>query len=131
MDRASVVLDTNIFVAAGFNPLSAAAKIVDAVKNGKIRLVWDEPTRGEIEHILMTIPPLRAYRVAELFREEDRFNGKTQPKRFSAISDPDDRKFAALAEAAGAVLISNDGHLLCPREDLGLKVLTPGEFYGA
>jgi putative PIN family toxin of toxin-antitoxin system len=124
-----VVLDTNVFVAAGFNPRSAAAKIMAAVKQRQMRMVWNDATRREIERIMQKIPPLRAYAVAELFRPEDRFTAETHPEQFSAIPDPDDRKFAALAYAAGASLISNDAHLLAHQDPPDLVVLTPGAFW--
>ena len=39
-----VVIDTNVFVAAGFNPRSAAARILAAVREGRFQLIWNEPT---------------------------------------------------------------------------------------
>ncbi len=42
-----VVLDTNVFVAAGFNPGSHSARIVEAVRNGRLRMVWDNATQAE------------------------------------------------------------------------------------
>ncbi|HVN55031.1 MAG TPA: hypothetical protein VMT46_11930 [Anaerolineaceae bacterium] len=42
-------------------------KQVRPLRNEEIRLVWDAATRREIEFILMTIPPLRPYRAAELW----------------------------------------------------------------
>jgi predicted nucleic acid-binding protein len=122
------VLDTNVFVAAGFNPRSTSARIVDAVKQGRVRMVWNNATRREIERIMHQIPPLRNQAVARLFRPSDRFAGPTHPERFADIPDPDDRKFAALAHAAGAALISNDEHLLGHRERRELTVLTPSKF---
>src|SRR5438128_9911085 len=118
MPQSPVVLDTNVFVAAGFNPRSASARIVDAVRQGQLRMIWNDATRREIERIMQQIPPLRAQpiteraKLAELFRPADRFTAATHPERFAAIPDPDDRKFAALAHAAGAILISNDQHRL-------------------
>jgi predicted nucleic acid-binding protein len=91
--------------------------------------VWNDATRREIEHIVSQIPPLRAQALAELFRPADRFPGPTHPERFAEIPDPDDRKFAALAAASGAVLISNDEHLLGQRDRMNLTVLTPSEFW--
>ena len=124
-----VVLDTNVFVAAGFNPRSASAKIVDAVKQGQVRMVWNDATRGEIERIMQQIPPLRTHAVSDLFRPEDRHTAATHPERFAFIPDSDDRKFAALAHAAGAALISNDDHLLCHGGHMDLTVLTPRAFW--
>jgi predicted nucleic acid-binding protein len=124
-----VVLDTNIFVGAGFKPGSASGRIVEAVKNGSVRMVWNDATRREIEHIVHRIPPLRSYSIGGLFRPEDRVTGETHPERFAEVPDPDDRKFAALAEAAGATLITNDEHLLQARGHPGLRVMTPGAFW--
>ena len=125
----SVVLDTNVLVAAAFNPRSASAKIVDAVKQHRLRMAWNGATRREIERILRQIPPLHAHSVAQLFRPENHVTVTTHPERFGEIPDPDDRKFAALALAARAVLISNDEHLLKGRDQLDVPVLTPGEFW--
>jgi uncharacterized protein len=124
----TVVLDTNVFVAAGFQPRSASARILDAVKRGQLRLVWDDATRREIEQILRQIPPLRGRDVSQLFRPADRLTAPTHPEQFAFVADPDDRKFAALAHAAGAVLITNDEHLLSHRERIGVAVLTPGAY---
>lgn len=125
----AVVLDTNVFVAAGFNRRSASAKILDAVKQGDLRMLWNDATRREIERIMRQIPPLRAHRVSELFRPGDRYTAATHPERLAFIPDPDDRKFAALAQATGAILISNDDHLLHYRDRIDPPVLTPGAFW--
>ena len=128
MDR-PVVLDTNVFVAAGFKLRSASAKIVGAVKQRRLRMVWNDATRREIERIMQQIPPLRRLDVAQLFRPEDRFAGATDPERFAFVPDPDDRKFAALAHAAEATLITSDEHLLQQRDRIDVPVLTPGAFW--
>jgi uncharacterized protein len=125
----AVVLDTNVFVAAGFNPGSASAKIVEAVKQGQVLMVWNDETRREIERVVQQIPPLRTYGVSDLFRSGDRYTAATHPERFAYVSDPADRKFAALAHAAGAIVITNDDHLLRHRDREGLTVLTPGAFW--
>ena len=127
--ESAVVVDTNVFVGAGFNPRSASAKIVDAVRQGRVRMVWNDATRREIERILHRIPPLRAHAVAELFRPEGRFTAPTHPERFADIPDADDRKFAALANATGATVISSDEHLLEYRGDLDLTVLSPVAYW--
>jgi predicted nucleic acid-binding protein len=129
MPSSAVVLDTNVFVAAGFNPESASAKIVDAVRQGQVRMVWNDATRREIERIMQQIPPLRAQAVSDLFTPGNRYTAPTHPERFAYIADPDDRKFAALAHAAGATLISSDDHLLRHRDRMDLTVLTPSAFW--
>jgi predicted nucleic acid-binding protein len=122
------VLDTNIVVAAGFARESASAAIVGAVARGELRMVWNDSTRREIEHILGRIPPLRGRSSVVRFREGDRIDLTTDPQRFRAVPDPDDRIFAALAHAAGAILVTNDDHLLANRQAIGVEVLTAGEF---
>lgn len=122
-----VVLDTNVWVAAGFRPRSDSARLVEAVREGRVRLVWDDATRRETERIVSRIPPISWPRVAPLFGEEGRFEGRTESHRYDAVADPDDRKFAALAAAAGALLVTMDHHLLDEREGLPMTVCRPGE----
>src|SRR5947208_11943836 len=104
----AVVVDTNVFVAAGFNPRSAAARILTGIREGRFRLIWNEPTRRETEMILRRIPHLDWQRVADLFRREGEFTERVDPDAFAMIPDPDDRKFAALSAAADVPLVTND-----------------------
>jgi predicted nucleic acid-binding protein len=123
-----IVVDTNLFVAAEFNPSSDAARVLAAVRAGTARLVWDEPTRRETEHVVRTIPPLAGTDLSALFRPDGRYDGPTDPELFDFIPDPADRKFAALAAATGAVLLTRDRHLLDGRPHPGVVILTPAEF---
>jgi predicted nucleic acid-binding protein len=91
-------------------------------------MIWNDQTRRETRRVLSRIPRLSWVAIADLFREDDRYAGDTTPQQFDYIQDPDDRKFAALAEAAGVVLITNDDHLLSSRARSGLTILTPVEF---
>ena len=90
---ADVVIDTNVFVAAGFNSKSAAARIFRGVREGRFRLIWNEPTRRETEIIVRRIPRLDWASIADLFQPEAEFAGPVDLEAFTAISDPDDRKF--------------------------------------
>jgi predicted nucleic acid-binding protein len=81
----AVILDTNVFVAAGFNPTSNSARLVDGVRTGNLRMVWNEATREEIERILRMIPRLSWDKIAPLFREKDRFQGQTHPEEFDYV----------------------------------------------
>jgi predicted nucleic acid-binding protein len=123
-----IVIDTNVFVAAGFNARSAAACIVAAVREGHYRLVWNKPTRRETETILRRIPGLEWARVADLFRPEGEFTGPVDPDAFVMIADRDDRKFAALAAAAKTPLITNDNHVLAQQRAVGIEILPPRGF---
>src|SRR5262249_18500000 len=123
-----VVIDTNVFVAAGFNPKSAAARILEGVRKARFRLIWNEPTRRETEMILQRIPCLTSESVADLLRPEAEFIGQTNPEAFTAITDCDDRKFAALSAAALAPLVTSDKHVLVQRTAVGIDAVTPGDF---
>jgi uncharacterized protein len=123
-----VVIDTNVFVAAGFNPRSAAARLLAGIRDDRFRLVWNRPTRDETEMILRRIPPLDWQRFAELFRPEGEYSDAVDPDAFAVIPDREDRKFAALSAAAKVPLVTNDNHLLAYRDIIGTEVLTPRDF---
>lgn len=125
----AVVLDTNVFVAAGFNRRSSSARILERIREHQLRMVWNEHTQRETRYILEKIPPLAWDDVADLFRPEERFAASLDRTPFSAITDPDDRKFAALAVASEAVLVTADDHLLSQRHDPRVEILTPSEYW--
>ena len=68
-----IVIDTNVFVAAGFNPRSASARVLAAVRNERFHLIWNQSTRREIEMILRRIPRFNWEEVANLF-ERSKYN---------------------------------------------------------
>lgn len=111
-----VVLDTNVFVAAGFNPASNSAAIIQHIEAGDLKFVWNRATKTETRRVLDQIPFLSWRKFEALFTPETEFE-----------QDPDDRKFAALATASGATLISNDDHQLSIRDRLDIAIMKPGE----
>ena len=123
-----VVIDTNVFVAALFNPRSASARILEGVREGRFWLIWNQPTRGETEMILRRIPRLDWQKVADLFRPQEEFTGPVDPAAFTEIADPDDRKFAALSAAANVPLVTSDKLVLAQRGKIGIDIFTPREF---
>jgi uncharacterized protein len=123
-----IVIDTNVFVAAGFNPSSASARVLAAARDGRFRLIWNTSTRRETEMILVRIPHLDWERFADLFQPEGEFTGPVNPDAFVLIADPDDRKFAALSRAAKRPLVTNDNDLLAARNLTGIDALTPRAF---
>jgi uncharacterized protein len=125
MTAPSVVLDTNVFVAAGFNPGSHSARLVQAVRDGRLRMVWNHATRDEIEHVMRQIPRLSWPEIADLFRSEDLFDRPTHPEEFGFVRDPSDRKFAALAESAQAPLVTSDAGLLNSSRQMAVPVVKP------
>ena len=124
----SVVIDTNVFVAAGFNPDSHSARVVQAVRDGRLRMPWTSATRQEVEHVLRKIPPLSWNDVEGLFRKEDEVNDEPEESDLGWVTDPPDRKFAGLARETGAHLVSNDDDVLANRSAAGFPVVTPAEY---
>ena len=127
-DVPRVVLDTNVFVAAAFNPRSHAARIIDAVREGQLQLVWNEATQSETQRTLERIPPIAWEPFADLFRTENRHRDPVNPRWFGHVRDPDDWRFGALAYAAGASLITQDDDLLEGQSNVNVPILTPTEF---
>jgi predicted nucleic acid-binding protein len=72
-----IVIDTNVFVAASFNPRSASARILAGIREGRFQLIWNKPTQRETEMILRRIPRLDWERVADLFQPEGEFTGRS------------------------------------------------------
>ena len=129
MSKPAVVLDTNVFVAAGFNPKSGSAQIIDEIRSADLKLVWNEATRRESKAVVEQIPPLAWQAFADLFREEGRYRGIIDPEAMSYVPDPADRKFAALAKACDAALITNDDDLLIHRDQADVFIVRPDEFF--
>jgi len=82
-----IVIDTNVFVAAGFNPRSASACVLAAVRDGRFRLIWNQSTQREIEMILRRIRRLDWEKVANLFQPEGEFKGPVDPSAFVLVRD--------------------------------------------
>jgi putative PIN family toxin of toxin-antitoxin system len=124
----SVVVDTNVFIAAAFNPQSASGLVVEAIRIGTVHLIWSEATRRETESLLRKIPPISWEDVADLFQEACRRSSDIDPDTISSVTDKDDRKFAALAASNQAILVSLDKHLLGAGLDDMCAVCTPRDF---
>jgi predicted nucleic acid-binding protein len=124
----TVILDTNILVASGFNPKSHSAQIVEQVRCRQLRLVWTEQTRYEAELIIGKIPPLSWERISILFRLENCYSGALFPERFQHIPDKADIKFVALSDATNVPLITMDKELLNMRDTVAITILMPFEF---
>lgn len=129
MSTPSVVVDTNILVAAGFNPQSSSARIIEGIRAGDLEMVWHEATQRESKAVVEQIPPLSWERFVDLFEDEGQYTGTIDPERIGYVPDPADRVFAALAEAVGAALITNDRDLLAHRDEADATIVTPEAFF--
>ena len=123
-----IVIDINVFLATGFNPRSTSARVLEAVRDERSHLIWNQSTQREIEMILRRIRRVDWDEVANLFQPEGEFTGPVASSAFVLVRDRDDRKFAALSAAAKRPLVTNDNYLLADRSITGIDVLTPRDF---
>jgi putative PIN family toxin of toxin-antitoxin system len=122
-----VVLDTNVLVAAAYNPGSASRRIVEACLAGERTAVLSPALRREYEFILGRAVRSQPYRerLQQLLETAEVVVPEASPR--VVPEDPDDDKLVAVAVAAGAVLITNDAHLLSVAGHEGLKVARPAD----
>jgi len=114
-DRIRVVLDTNLFAAARWNPRSASARIIEACLRGRFRAYYSEQIRREMALILRNIrtgadfaAKVRVFLDAAVCVEPS-----GELKALPYVEDREDAKFLACALAADAdYLITSDEHLL-------------------
>jgi putative PIN family toxin of toxin-antitoxin system len=123
-----VVLDTNVFVAAHFNKISASAKIIDLCLQNKLRFCASEGLFKELEFILKNIRAPITYKdkVYCLFEKAS----LVKPQKLLIIKeDLDDNKFLAVAEKAEAdFLITSDHHLLVLKKFKDTQIIKPADF---
>jgi putative PIN family toxin of toxin-antitoxin system len=122
-----VVLDTNVLVAAAYNPRSASRRLVEACLSGELTAVLSPALRHEYEHILPRAVRGRPYleRVHHLLAGAAVVDPVQTPR--VVPDDPEDDKLVAAALAAGAVLVTNDAHLLALAGHEGLQVVRPAD----
>ena len=129
MRKPRVVLDTNTFIAARFNPGSASARIIDLCIGGECHALLSAKLRAEIESVL------RRVRAGEEFRAKvRRLLRSAEVVRVArelplVMEDPEDNKFLNCALRGEAdYLVTSDRHLLKFGDYLGTKVRKPSQF---
>ena len=122
-----VVLDTNVLVAAAYNPGSASRRVVEACLAGELTAVLSPALRREYDFILGRAVRGQPYRerLQQLLDRADVVEPGATPR--VVPDDPDDDKVVAAALAAGAVLVTNDVHLLAVAGHEGLQVVRPAD----
>jgi putative PIN family toxin of toxin-antitoxin system len=122
-----VVLDTNVLVAAVYNPGSASRSIVEACLEGKLVAALSPALRREYEFVLARAARGRSYleRIRHLLDGAEVVEPAQTPR--VVADDPEDDKLASAALAARALLVTNDAHLLAIAGHEGLKVLRPAD----
>jgi uncharacterized protein len=125
------VLDTNIIVSAGIRPEGAPAKLVmDWVLDGQLQLVTS-PWIIEEYRPVVERPKFRRFGFPPLWLEfliEESMR-LTDPARWPhAGPDPKDIPFLALAQSAGAWLVTGNLKHFPEETRAGVTVLSPTEY---
>ena len=122
-----VVLDTNVLVAAAYDPRSASRRVVEACLASELTPVLSGAVRREYEFILARAVRGRPYleRIHQLLDRAEVVEPARTPR--AVPDDPEDDKLVAAALAAGAALVTNDGHLLALAGHEGLEVVRPAD----
>ena len=112
-NRITVLLDTNVFVAAYWARSSASARLMRACVAGVVQAHFSREVRAEVTAVL------RQIRVSEGYmREVDAFwdaavEARPRPVESVRSADPSDQKFLEAALGADTdFLVTNDDHLL-------------------
>ncbi len=124
-----VVLDTNVFVGALYNPGSASRLIVEACRSGRLTLLLTTDIQREYGHILRRALPRQPAleRLSGLLASAEVVAPRSTPAVVDA--DPSDDKFLAAAVAGHAdALVTSDRHLLDFDGYEGVRVLRPSAF---
>jgi putative PIN family toxin of toxin-antitoxin system len=129
LSRTRVVLDTNLLVAAYFNPKSASNKILELCQGQKLVLLVTSSIAKEFSYIMNRISAAKNFRTRiEKLISAGRLIEKTI-KIDVITEDPDDNKFLSCALAGGAdYIITSDKHLLILKKFRGIRIIKPAQF---
>jgi predicted nucleic acid-binding protein len=121
-----VVLDTNVLVAAAYNPGSARRQVVEVCLNGELTPVLSPSLRREYEFILARAARGQTYpeRIDHLLDHAEVIEPARTPR--VVPKDPEDDKRVAAALAACAVLVTK-AHLLVVAGHEGLRGVRPAD----
>jgi putative PIN family toxin of toxin-antitoxin system len=122
-----VVLDTNVLIAAVYNPASASRRVVEACLGSELMPVLSPALRREYEFILARAARGQPYleRIHRLVDGAEMVEPAHTPR--VVADDAEDDKLVSAALAAGAILVTNDAHLLAIAGHQGLKVVRPAD----
>lgn len=98
-----------------------------AARNGCLVALWTEATRAEAERVVGAISPLSGSGLSDVFGSDGYYAGPLDLAPFAHLAGAVDRTLAALAEAAGAPLVTADGPLQDGARASGVDVLRPSE----
>jgi len=126
-----IVADTNLFVAAYYNPNSASAQIINMVARRDLILIWSDEIGTEIYKILENskasdkfIKKVRN----KILRDEHKVEPRIRVKEVK--EDPDDNKFLEAAiEGEVDFIVTSDQHLLGVGSFQEIPIYTPANFW--
>ena len=124
----NVVIDTNLIISAYYNKHSASAIILEAVREGKVNVLWSESILNEVRHVLDRVRADDKFRstLLSLFKQDHMV---THTERIAVVEDdPQDDKFLGCALKGASYVITNDHHLLEVGEYRGVKMIRPRDF---
>ena len=124
----TVVIDTNLIIAARWNPRSSSNRIINGVLKGDIDAVYTSEIKNENLHILEKVKPPKDYldKILKFYRISKKV---TSDRRINASPDKADNRFLEAAVAGKAdYIISSDRHLLDLKEFEGVEILKPSSF---
>lgn len=124
-----IVTDTNLFIAARWNPYSTSARILEACRYQFFQFCYSPPVREEVFFLLKQVKgsPRFFHWVEDIFRH----GCLVKLKVISPViqEDPEDDKFLATAvEGQAHYLITSDEHLLHLKRFKGVLIVTPKLF---
>ena len=120
-----IVIDTNLIIAARFNPKSASAKILEKAEKGKLELIWSDEMYREAMRILQNVRADEKFykRIEKILNSSHKV---TQLPRLNIIhEDPSDNMFLAAAlQGSADYIVSNDRHLLRLKEFRSIPIVS-------
>ena len=126
-DLVTVLLDTNVFVAAYWAKMSASARLIRACTACRVQAQYSREVKREVLSTLRTIKVAQSYTESlELFwQKAEEVRGV--PVESTLCEDPDDQKFLEAALGGQTdFLVTNDDHLLRLGHIGRAEILTPG-----
>lgn len=124
-----IVADTNLFIAARWNPRSTSAWILEACRLQFFQICYSPPVKEEVLFLLKQVKGnLHFFRwVEDIFRHGYSVKLRAVPPVIREDSE-DDKFLATAVEGQAHYLITSDEHLLRLREFTGVLIVTPKFF---
>ena len=126
---ARVVLDTNVLIAAAYNPSSASARIVNLCRDGRLSMVFSPDIGREYDLMLDRALHGKAKREAiDAAIDRAKLCFPAETPRVVAADPADDMLLAAAVEGEADALVTNDAEVLNVEAYRGVLILRPTDF---